>query len=1471
VGDSADTAREKLKAKRKKRTPVPKRTAASRQRDEEARNFAAATSIFVPPALQGGNLPKPPKPKPSIFKPVAETAEQRRVREKAQRVARERYQMGLKYGATGKNDLRAVPAPSASEQKKGILADRSLSPFEKREAIAKLNQRMRTAGPSPIAIGKGIGLALGGVGKDLYGWAEDRAGDLADLPGELLYGDTNQRSPVPGSVQRASGAASKLPGSKEFVRTTTMTPEEQEKVSEAIFGKAITNLFAHGDMPNTWGQAAGLGAGLLGVIPNPISGAAKGARAAAKAADVALDASRAARARGVYGRTKPMEMGKALDNEHAQTIKTYNDAVERSHDAKAAYKPYAKLKTSELDEAGKAAKAEADAAEQALGAARSDELFYRLHKEINPQVADSPERRLLAERLIEEYSGRAGALPPRATTVDEIERIMSFLDEMANRGKHGRMWYEKSAKAILKVARGNKERAVKIAQLLAVYSPQQPILGNTSLAVRALNQYTRKGEVTVGQPWQQRAAENILSGDQAYLIEQAGLWKGRKTNNFAFNFIENIDKRLFNKLGLTGNEVTSDLWMARAFGYLTDAVSEGRYDVIESIVQQIGKERGWKPKQVQAAIWTAIKDASDDVTANIDFATGLKRMEGQINYEAIPGQSVAPELHQAYLALSPAERELFDAQQSRLVDDLLDDLGLPGAPSEAGPGVYYNDAGVIEQSTGARAPILTSLAPSGTYSVEPIERGLFDFAAAAIARGALQETVAWVRPFIAKTLKATDTIVFDLGRPLTTKEANALVESLGESYGIVHTGDDGVMIRNFGGVDSKEFAAAAREAVVVHVEDVPKGVVHYASDGDLIRGTAYEDAAQSLGDAGGHGTALRATQAADRFAAESAGLRERFFGAVGRLVSEESGQFNLSAFRRPGKKAAKAPKPPPTQGPKTLVETVAEAIPGSEPVYAEQAVLRSEERAKRLKEALPALERGGPAGMIEARKALHGVLPKLEWEGFEFLDDASREALNQHALAHPDLRDWERIRVVWAIDKAMKRGVLTPSEVKVLEKAFGEKVAENLGNRENMTIYRWLWQMGIDLWNVPRSLMASYDLSAPFRQGLMSGAGHPILFAKNLKPMVKAFGKEQTYLAHMDEIAGRENFPRYEKGKLAMTDIFGSGSGREEAFPPSIAERTPVIKHGVKSSSRAYSLFLTKQRADVFDYLLEGAAKRGQDIDDPKFLKALGRMINNTTGRGKIPTKHGEDAAQFLNNFFFSPRLLASRFQVFNPEYYWTLYRSGPAGPYLARQAVKDAMLTVGEITLATTMLSQIPGVDVGTNPTSADFGKVRIGDTRIDLAGGWQPMIVLFERMRRGETTASSTGVTRPLGGYGGRNRWELVQRFLEGKMAPTPGIIRDVASDQKTFVGEPLTLGGVAQNNLLPLNVQATWDALKQDGYSVAAISAILGSIGFGTASYPDAAPGESGGGKKTGRRTTGSLRPGSESGGGGSSLRP
>ena len=68
----------------------------------------------------------------------------------------------------------------------------------------------------------------------------------------------------------------------------------------------------------------------------------------------------------------------------------------------------------------------------------------------------------------------------------------------------------------------------------------------------------------------------------------------------------------------------------------------------------------------------------------------------------------------------------------------------------------------------------------------------------------------------------------------------------------------------------------------------------------------------------------------------------------------------------------------------------------------------------------------------------------------------------------------------------------------------------------------------------------------------------------------------------------------------------------------SFAEKIPVVGRIVKAGSMAFTGFLNKLRADVFDDLINKAQSLGIKVEG-RLAKDLARFISSATGRGTLP------------------------------------------------------------------------------------------------------------------------------------------------------------------------------------------------------------------------------------------------------------
>ena len=346
-----------------------------------------------------------------------------------------------------------------------------------------------------------------------------------------------------------------------------------------------------------------------------------------------------------------------------------------------------------------------------------------------------------------------------------------------------------------------------------------------------------------------------------------------------------------------------------------------------------------------------------------------------------------------------------------------------------------------------------------------------------------------------------------------------------------------------------------------------------------------------------------------------------------------------------------------------------------------------------------------------------------------------------------------------------------------------------------------------------RSLLTAYDLSAPGRQG------KPLMFNKewwtSLDDMFKSWGSERAFNNVQESIKAHPYFQAPKGGKsladvagLDMTDMI---SHKEEVFRSRFADKIP----GVAASNRAYVGFLNKLRADSFNSLIKQYQKSGVDpTQNLVLLKNIGSFINDATGRGRLPKMGSLDLernVEGLSQIFFAPKLMASRVnmykRVLDPRTY-----SG-ADPVMRKQVLKSLFATAGTGMLVGE-LARMAGAEVSNDPTSSDFRKIKIGDTRIDPFSGFQQYAVAAARLTSGKLTNSTSGKEFDLStpGYGQPSRASIVENFFKNKLAPIPSFVWAWMSG-KEFDGTDFDTKKALLQRTIPIIMQDLYDLQQED----------------------------------------------------------
>lgn len=356
-----------------------------------------------------------------------------------------------------------------------------------------------------------------------------------------------------------------------------------------------------------------------------------------------------------------------------------------------------------------------------------------------------------------------------------------------------------------------------------------------------------------------------------------------------------------------------------------------------------------------------------------------------------------------------------------------------------------------------------------------------------------------------------------------------------------------------------------------------------------------------------------------------------------------------------------------------------------------------------------------------------------------------------------------------------------------------------------------------------KSLKASLDNSAIFRQGWKTMFSNPGIWMKNASQsfadIAKTFGGKKVMDEVQAEILSRPTYDLMKKAKLAIGTT-------EESFPSHLAEKVPVLGKAYQASENAYTGFVYRMRADIFDKYLNIAKKSGVDVSDKAQLESIGKLVNSLTGRGSLGKY--EPAGKALNNLLFSPRFLKSNIDLFTQPF------TGAGGSNFVRMQAAKNLLKVGAGTFSVLSLANAikPG-SVEADPRSSDFGKIKVGDSRFDVSGGIGSLITLISRLGTMSSKSSTTGKVNPLNArdkkgnplYGATTGWDVLTNFASGKLAPLPGIGRDILQG-KDFNGNKPTLLNEANNLFTPLPIQ-NYLELKADPNSAGVLPGMISDM--------------------------------------------
>lgn len=428
------------------------------------------------------------------------------------------------------------------------------------------------------------------------------------------------------------------------------------------------------------------------------------------------------------------------------------------------------------------------------------------------------------------------------------------------------------------------------------------------------------------------------------------------------------------------------------------------------------------------------------------------------------------------------------------------------------------------------------------------------------------------------------------------------------------------------------------------------------------------------------------------------------------------------------------------------------------------------------------------------------------------------------------------------------------------------------------------WRKGMDLfwagYNIPKSFLSGLDMSAPLRQGL------PFLIGQLLVPSVKNWrlsfegqkkaldnlkfmfqstydvfsgigDSKEFYDNWLTDLKESDDYNLMKAANLYIAEESAKLKAGEELFANNLLHRLPVWQKplviqgrtilpglGIATrSERAFNSFINYQRVQIFRDMAEVFKDAGlseqQNLQD---FKNLAAAINLFTGRAGLG--RAESSAGILNNLFFSVRLLVSRFQMFNPLWYASLYKESPKAAWFALNTTAKFIIAMMELLGLAYLYYESDDDDntkVELNPLSSNFGSIQISkDTKVDITAGYAKAIGFVSKLLAGEFISGTTGETKEMKP---EDKALLMMNFISGKANPTLRVPINYWLSQVNKEGDRVTQFGELyslQEDILelipPLIVQDFFKLQEKEGLTKTSALILASFFGVSVSTKPE-----------------------------------
>jgi hypothetical protein len=405
-----------------------------------------------------------------------------------------------------------------------------------------------------------------------------------------------------------------------------------------------------------------------------------------------------------------------------------------------------------------------------------------------------------------------------------------------------------------------------------------------------------------------------------------------------------------------------------------------------------------------------------------------------------------------------------------------------------------------------------------------------------------------------------------------------------------------------------------------------------------------------------------------------------------------------------------------------------------------------------------------------------------------------------------------------------------PTYSKAIERALFRRnqLASEIRYRTEGLKPTTLWQKIKSPFQIARAVMTTGEMSYIRRQGGTYVVAHPMKAAAAFKASLQAFASTEAQHRIQAEIDGNEYAPLAARAKLHISPIedFAKLSKMEEIFMTHVLGKIPILNN----FQRAGLTFLNKMRMDNFELMAKSFTGGEPTI---KQAQQIAMFINEMSGRGSLGS--AERWAEGLNTVFFAPKFRMSRIQYLLGHSMWG--GEAQANKIIAKEYARYLIGMGAMYTLAS-----MAGYKVETDRTSADFGKIIIGKTRIDPLSGFSQVAVFYSRLVTGKKKNTQTGQTNDLVNpdYGKADVQDVISNYVRGSLSPMAGAAMDVMT-RKDYMGNPTTPVTMTKYTY-PITYGDIMQAFQNESIPNATAISLMGFFGEGIQTYTNSNKGSS-----------------------------